>query len=93
MENTSTTHRKRNVIVRVGDGVGGYITPLDVDLDSWKNQEEIMVKNRRTMTRFMNSCDREFYGSIRKEDAGHRVRYFTSVLTDMWLWARVAKSI
>lgn len=51
-----------SVIVRVGDGVGGYITPLDVDLDALKNQEEIMVKNRRTtMTRFMNSYDRALW--------------------------------
>ena len=41
------------------------------------------------MKRFMSAYDREFYGSIRRENAGCRARYFTTVLTDVWLWARV----
>lgn len=78
------------VIVLVGENDGDNIVPLDVDLDALKNQEENIVRNMRsTMTRFMNAYDREFYGSIRKENSGYKAKYFTSLLTDMWLWARV----
>lgn len=41
------------------------------------------------MGRFMSAYHREFYGSVRKENAG----YFTSVLTDIWLWARVEEHL
>ena len=72
------------VIVKVSPEDGKYITPLDVDLAALKNQEMNMVKNRRrTMKRFTSAYDREFYGSTRKENAGYRAKYFTTVLTYM----------
>ncbi|CAM9116534.1 unnamed protein product [Ectocarpus sp. 8 AP-2014] len=82
------------VIVLVGENDGDNIIPLDVDLHALKNQEENIVRNMRsTMKRFMTAYDREFYGSIRKEGAGFRTRYFTSLLTDMWVWARVQEHL
>lgn len=67
------------MIVLVGENDGDNIIPPDVDLDVLKNQEENIVRNMRsTMTRFTNAYDGEFYGSIRKENAGFKAKYFTS---------------
>lgn len=63
--------------------------PLDVDLDALKNQELNMVMNRRkAMTKFMDAYDREFYGTINKVYAGHKARFFMTVLTHMWVLSR-----
>ena len=78
------------VIVKYNPNADGVLAPLDVDLDALKNQEMNMVINRRrAMTTFRNAYDREFYGTIFKVGAGHTAKFFTSVLTDAWVWARV----
>lgn len=78
------------VVVKYDAKIDGPLIPLDVDLEALQNQEMNMVINRRrVMTSFMNAYDREFYGTISKVGAGHKAKYFTNVLTDVWVWHRV----
>lgn len=94
MKSRARNITSKTVIVKYNQRRDGSIIPLDVDMDALKNQELNMVMNRRkAMTRFVNSYDREFYGTIFKVGAGHRAKFFTSVLTDMWIWARTEEYI
>lgn len=83
----------KTVIVKYDPMTDGPLIPLDVDLEALQEQEMNMVINRRAaMTGFVNAYDREFYGSIyRANKYGHEARFFPSVLTEMWVWARVEK--
>lgn len=84
----------KTVIVKYDPNRDGPLIPLDVDLGALREEEMNMVINRRsTMTSFVNAYDREFYGTIFRdgEKYGHKARFFPSLLTEMWVWARVEK--
>lgn len=55
-----------------------------------KNQEEnIVMACRKTMDGIRSDHDIEFYNTIFKTGNGNNVWYFTTLLTQMWLWSRV----
>ena len=83
----------KTVIVKYDPNTDGPLIPLDVDLAALQDDEMTMVINRRSaMTSFLNAYDREFYGTLfRNKKYGHKARFFPSLLTEMWVWARVEK--
>ena len=89
MRGRARSIKEKLVVVMYDPNNDGPLIPLDVDLDALKNLEMNMVMNRRkVITLFRDAADREFYGTIYRRYAGHKARFFPTLLTHMWVWSR-----
>lgn len=81
------------VIVKyTGDPINHY--PINMNINAFKNMEmNIIMARRATMKSIVSSYDKEFYQTIFRIGAGHYAKFFPSVLTHVWLWARVEEHL
>lgn len=76
------------IIKYIGDPA--HLYPINMDINAFKNIEEnIIMARRAAMTTIIDNYDKEFYQTIFRIGAGHNAKFFPSVLTQVWVWARV----
>ena len=68
--------------------------PINMNINAFKNMEmNIIMARRAAMKSIVSNYDREFYQTIFRTSAGHYANFFPSVLTHVWLWARVEEHL
>lgn len=85
----------RTVVIKY-DGIekSGELKPLDFHLQSAKNTEMNKIMTRRqTITKYYNDTEFALYGTVLKTGCGHKAKYFSTTLTDLWAWSRVEELI
>jgi len=85
---------KTVVVMYEGLQKNGPLKPLDFHLQSAKDMEmnKIMTR-RRLVTSYYTDVEKTIYGTIRKDGVGHKAKYYSSILTDLWAWSRVENVI
>lgn len=72
----------------------GPLVPLDFDLQSAKNIEMNRILSRRKLvTNYCTDTERALYGTVVKSGFGHRAKYYSTTLTDLWAWNRVEEML
>lgn len=80
------------IVKNTGDPINLF--PINMNIKAFKNMEmNISLARRAAMKTIVSKYYKEFYQTMFRIGAGHCAKFFPSVLTHVWLWARVEEHL